>query len=37
MRGTNNKNLEELIISKLDNIESANSNSEAALEKCELF
>ena len=35
MRGTNNKNLEELIISQLDKIESANSNSEKALEKCE--
>ena len=37
MRGTNNKNLEELIISQLDKIESANSNSELALEKCEFI
>ena len=37
MRWTNNKNLEELIISQLDKIESANSNSELALEKCEFI
>lgn len=35
MRGANNKNLEELIVSQLENIEKANSNSEKALEQCE--
>lgn len=34
MRGVNNKNLEELITSELENIEKANKNSEEALEKC---
>ncbi|MGG7179203.1 DUF4446 family protein [Clostridium paraputrificum] len=35
MRGASNKNLEELIVSQLENIEKANANSETALEKCE--
>lgn len=35
MRGTNNKNLEELILSELDKIEEANDNSQEALGKCE--
>lgn len=34
MRGVNNKNLEELINSNLDNIEKAVNNSEQALEQC---
>lgn len=35
MRGTSSKNLEELIISKLDNIEQSNQKSEEALARCE--
>lgn len=35
MRGVNNKNLEEVINSNLDNIEKAMNNSEQALERCE--
>lgn len=35
MRGTSGKNLEELIISQLDNIEKADIKSEEALERCE--
>ena len=35
MRGANSKNLEELIVSQLENIEKANTNSEHALERCE--
>lgn len=34
MRGTSNKNLEELIVSKLELIEQANENSQVALDKC---
>lgn len=34
MRGTSNKNLEELIVSKLDLIDQANENSQIALDKC---
>ncbi len=35
MRGTSSKNLEELIISQLDNIEQSNQKSEEALARCE--
>lgn len=35
MRGMNNKNLEELINSNLDNIEVALNNSKESLERCE--
>lgn len=35
MRGMNNKNLEEVITSNLDNIELALNNSKDSLEKCE--
>ena len=35
MRGVSNKNLEEMIIEQLDNIEKANVNSEEALKKCD--
>ena len=35
MRGTSSKNLEELIISQLDNIEESNKKSNEALERCE--
>lgn len=35
MRGSSSKNLEDLIVSQLDKVEKANSNSELALEKCE--
>lgn len=35
MRGTSSKNLEELIISQLDNIEQSNQKSEEALSRCE--
>ena len=35
MRGMNNKNLEELINSNLDNIEIALNNSKESLERCE--
>lgn len=35
MRGVNNKNLEEFINSKVDDIESALINSEKSLEDCE--
>lgn len=35
MRGMNNKNLEEVITSNLDNIELALNNSKESLEKCE--
>lgn len=34
MRGTNNKNLEELIIQQLDKINDGNEKSEKALEEC---
>ena len=34
MRGTSNKNLEEVIISNLDSIETANENSKKALKEC---
>ena len=34
MRGINNKNLEEVINSNLDNIDKAVSNSEEALQQC---
>lgn len=34
MRGVNNRNLEEVINSNLDNIEKAVNNSEQALEQC---
>ncbi|WP_243129653.1 MULTISPECIES: DUF4446 family protein [Clostridium] len=34
MRGTSGKNLEELLISQLENIEKANSNSQEALDRC---
>lgn len=34
MRGVNNKNLEELIVSKIDDIENALSNSQKSLEEC---
>ena len=35
MRGTSGKNLEELIISHLDEIEKSNQKSEEALERCD--
>lgn len=35
MRGVNNKNLEQLINSKIDDIEKAVTNSEKSLEECE--
>lgn len=35
MRGTSNKNLEELIVNELAKIEEANDNSQEALAKCE--
>lgn len=34
MRGVNNKNLEEFIISKVDDIEKSVKNSEESLEEC---
>lgn len=37
MRGVNNKNLEELINSKLDEIDIAIENSKQALNKCEVI
>ena len=35
MRGTSGKNIEELIISHLDDIEKSNQKSEEALERCD--
>ncbi|MGL5353673.1 MAG: DUF4446 family protein [Clostridium sp.] len=35
MRGVNNKNLEELITSKVDSIEEALNNSQKSLEECD--
>lgn len=35
MRGASGKNLEELIISQLDNIEESNKKSSEALERCD--
>lgn len=35
MRGSNNKNLEELIVNQLDNIEKSVNNSKLALERCD--
>lgn len=37
MRGVNNKNLEELITSKLDEVEKAISKSEKALNECKVI
>ena len=37
MRGVNNKNLEDLITSKLDDIDKAIGKSEEALNKCEVI
>ena len=37
MRGVNNKNLEELITSKIDEIDKAMAKSEEALNKCEVI
>lgn len=37
MRGVNNKNLEDLITSKLDDIDKAIEKSEEALNKCEII
>ena len=34
MRGTTNKNIEEIIISNLDRIEESNENSKKALKEC---
>ncbi|MDS0527923.1 DUF4446 family protein [Clostridium sp. SHJSY1] len=35
MRGTSNKNLEELLINELESIEKANKNSKEALDRCD--
>ena len=35
MRGVNNKNIEELVVSKLDDIEVSMKNSQKSLEECE--
>lgn len=37
MRGVNNKNLEELIISKLDEVDKATAKAEEAINKCEVI
>lgn len=37
MRGINNQNLEDLIASKIDNIENALTNSEKSLEECRVI
>lgn len=37
MRGVNNQNLEDLIASKIDNIENALTNSEKSLEECRVI
>lgn len=34
MRGTNGKNIEDIILKQLDSIEAANNNSSNALEEC---
>lgn len=34
MRGTNGKNIEDIILKQIDNIEVANNNSNTALEEC---